>query len=431
MTEEVDRTLRGGRYSVTRVLGEGAQGDTLEAVDKQAGRLVAIKRFQVRGAKQWKDVELAEREAKVLASLSHPSLPVHVEHFEEGGALYLVMEKIEGESLGALRRRGAALGRDDVVRFLRDTAGILDYLHGRAPPVIHRDIKPSNVIRRPDGSFAIIDFGAVRDRMKPEGGSTVVGTFGYMAPEQFQGRALPGSDVYAAGATALALLTGEEPENLPHRGLAIDVAATLRGRADPALIEVLSAMLTPDPDQRPASIGPLLAKLRASRPPVPPRIKPERKLEEHIEERRALRAKKQARRKETRRGEMSGSWRGPPGPLLFVALVGLAIARLAVSVALLAVVPLVLTMMSVVFGRGLREAARHVRHAGRRAGLALTRAQQAVMQEEMRARERARIAEVHENERVRVRVDDPGAEELEDEAETEEEAHRRKKAVKR
>src|SRR4029077_17032967 len=136
-------------------------------------------------------------------------------------ALYLVMEKIEGESLAALRARSATLSEAEVVRLLQDAADVLDYLPGRAPPVIHRDIKPGNVIRRPDGSFAFVDFGAVRDKLRPEGGSTVVGTFGYMAPEQMQGRALPASDVYAIGATAVSMLTGCEPEELPHRGLAI------------------------------------------------------------------------------------------------------------------------------------------------------------------------------------------------------------------
>ena len=75
--------LRGGRYVVTGSLGEGSQGATFEAVDKKEGRLVAIKRFDVRGAKEWKDVELAEREARVLASLEHPKLPAYIEHFED------------------------------------------------------------------------------------------------------------------------------------------------------------------------------------------------------------------------------------------------------------------------------------------------------------------------------------------------------------
>src|SRR6187549_3565724 len=162
--------LAQGRYVVTGSLGAGSQGETLEAVDKRQGCPVAIKRFTLRSAKSWKDVELAEREATVLASLSHPSLPRYVEHFEESGALYLVMEKVEGESLAARQRRKVPLSHGQVLRFLRDAATSLAYLHGHAPPIVHRDIKPGNVILRPDGSYCLVDFGSVRDSLKPEGG---------------------------------------------------------------------------------------------------------------------------------------------------------------------------------------------------------------------------------------------------------------------
>src|ERR1700679_2594909 len=101
-----DEALSGGRYAVTKSLGAGSQGTTLQAGDKREGRLVAIKRFDVRGAKAWKDVELAEREARVLASLEHPKLPAYIEHFEEGGRLYLVMEKIEGKNLAQALKEG-------------------------------------------------------------------------------------------------------------------------------------------------------------------------------------------------------------------------------------------------------------------------------------------------------------------------------------
>jgi hypothetical protein len=255
---DAPQSLRDGRYRVVGVLGEGAQATTFDAVDTRSGLAVAVKRFRVHGARNWKEVELAEREATVLAGLSHPLLPRYVEHFEERGELFLVTEKIEGESLSSLRRRGGAFDEAAVMRLLRDAASALGYLHGHTPPIVHRDLKPSNVIRRRDGSFVFIDFGAVRDRMKPEGGSTVVGTFGYMAPEQFQGRAMPASDVYAIGATALSLLTGREPEDLPHRGLGIDVPAALEGfRVRPELVAMLSAMLTPAPEERLQAIVPL------------------------------------------------------------------------------------------------------------------------------------------------------------------------------
>jgi hypothetical protein len=264
--------LRDGRFVVLEPLGEGAQAQTFDGVDKREGQRVAIKRFDVRGARTWKEMELAEREAQVLQSLTHPKLPRYIDHFEHDGALYLVMEKIEGESLASIRRRGVVFTEAEVVRFLSDAAEILDYLHRRAPPVIHRDLKPGNVIRRPDGSFAFVDFGSVRDKLRPEGGSTVVGTFGYMAPEQFQGRAFPASDVYGIGATALSMLTGAEPETLPHRGLALDVRAALANAGGHPVARVLERLLDPDPDKRAHRIAPLLGELARGRSPRTSRV---------------------------------------------------------------------------------------------------------------------------------------------------------------
>ncbi len=377
------QTLREGRFVVLAAIGEGSQGRTFDGFDRLEGRAVAIKRFDVRGAHSWKDVDLAEREARVLQSLSHPRLPRYVDRFEEGGALYLVMQKIEGESLAALRARGATLSPDDVLRLLQDAGEVLDYLHGRAPPVIHRDLKPGNVIRRPDGSFAFVDFGAVRDKLRPEGGSTVVGTFGYMAPEQFQGRALPASDVYAMGATALAMLTGQQPEDLPHRGLAVDVRAALAargGRGNERLTRILEAMLDPDPDRRASRIGPLLADAprrrdrKRGRLPDEIRSSVESEVRDSVEE--AMnryaeqRARREARRRQrhearqTRRRERIRG--GFPFPLSLLLGLAFAIGIVAVTVTTQLVVPLVLTVLSIFVARSaLRRASNNVRETGR------------------------------------------------------------------
>lgn len=248
-------TRLNGRYTLQRILGEGAQGTTYEAHDEKAGRQVAIKRFDVRGAKSWKDVELAEREARVLATIDHPLVPRYFEHFEEGDSLFLVMEKIEGETLESVRARRGALPEEEVRRFLTCADRALSYLHGRSSPVVHRDIKPRNVVRRADGSFVFVDFGTVSELVARRSASTVVGTVGYMAPEQMQGRAMPATDIYAVGATALAALTGEDPDKLAHRGLAIDVRRALAGRASEAMIATLERMLEPDPDKRPRSVA--------------------------------------------------------------------------------------------------------------------------------------------------------------------------------
>ncbi len=247
--------LGGDRYVVTALLGEGSQGATYAATDAASGRAVAIKRFDVRGARRWKDVELAEREARVLATLDHSLVPRYIEHFEEDGALYLVMDRVEGETIDAMRKREGALSEAEVRRFLACADGALTYLHGRVSPVVHRDVKPSNVVRRADGSYVLVDFGAVSEQLFRRGSSTIVGTIGYMAPEQLQGRALPASDVYAVGATALTALLGVDPETLPHKGLRVDVRAALKGRASPELTRALERMLEPDPDLRAPSIA--------------------------------------------------------------------------------------------------------------------------------------------------------------------------------
>ncbi|MCA9624740.1 MAG: serine/threonine protein kinase, partial [Myxococcales bacterium] len=214
-------------------------------------------------------------------------------------------------------------------------------------------------------------------------------TFGYMAPEQFQGRALPVSDVYAAGATALALLTGTEPENLPHRGLAIDVPAALGVSAKDPLAVALGQMLDPNPDTRAKAIGPLLAGLggEAAGPGRDPRrakAEPKRgggsrreRRHQQRDERRAARREARAVAREARqmarharrRGARSGEL--PPIVHLLWALarpfivVMAAVARVAVSVATQVVVPTLFTLLSLLFGRGMREAGRTVSRAGR------------------------------------------------------------------
>ena len=398
-------SLKDGRYVLLGLFAEGAQGKTYDAVDKLEGRAVVVKRMEVRGAKTWKELELGEREVNVLRSLSHPRLPAYFEHFEEDGALFLVMEKIEGESLGVMKRRHAVLSEKEVRRLLADAADVLRYLHQRTPPVIHRDLKPGNVIRRPDGSFAFVDFGAVRDRLRPEGGSTVVGTFGYMAPEQFQGRALPASDVYAIGATALTMLTGQEPEDLPHKGLAVDVRAAIGKTASAELVEILCAMLEPDPDRR-APVVPMFDVLGGdplrrelprdkSAPREPLRADREerrrrkqerdatfqRLKEEAREERAARRAEKKARRQRRRDGWRPGGLRAPrvsapPWPISMLFALGLELASLVVVLTLKVAVPLLLRTLAVFFAREpLHRAATRVSTAG---GLAKSRMQAAI-----------------------------------------------------
>jgi Protein kinase domain len=438
------KALREGRYVLYAALGHGSQGTTWDAVDKREGRAVAVKAFDVRGAKAWKDVELAEREARVLSELSHPLLPRYIEHFEEDGVLYLVMEKVHGTPLSILKQKGPPLTDKELTRLLHDADQALTYLHGRKPPVIHRDLKPSNVIRRTDGSFAFVDFGAVRDRLRPEGGSTVVGTFGYMAPEQFQGRAGPASDVYAIGATAMAMATGEEPEKLPHRGLSLDVEAALKGRLSPELRHALTRMLEPDPDKRATRIGPLLDARRPSAAPPGSKSRRRESWADHDAvdvARESVRQARRAAKRAVREGRRNArrQWRGHhpfrlPFPLRLLFGVGLTIAQIGVTLALQVVVPTVLTVLSLVFGSGLRRAANDVRGAGSDADEALREAATRVHRgwgddDDIRVRVSAPPRGEPSDGAGRVRVEEPLDDEDDDGEEAADEAERRRRRV--
>jgi hypothetical protein len=321
------------------------------------------------------------------------------------------MEKIEGESLATIRKRGGSLAEEDVVRLLRDAGEVLAYLQGRAPPVIHRDLKPGNVIRRPDGSFAFVDFGAVRDKLRPEGGSTVVGTFGYMAPEQFQGRALAQSDVYAIGATAMTMLTGREPEDLPHRGLAIDVRGALRGRASAWMIDVLERMLDPNPDTRAPSIAPLLER-RGRRDAERARDRDRPSTPGDRGRRAQRRARKAARRAERAARRSPHGGHGVPWPFFVLVQLALTAGIVVTAIATQVLVPLVLRVLSIVFGRPFRDAADAVRDAGE-AGVDALRGVRSHWRDEgvrVRVGEEGRDGEAPAGVRVGEEIEEPATE---------------------
>ncbi len=260
------------RYQIMEPLGAGSQGKTFRAIDRETSKAVAVKVLHLRDlGGDWKPFDLFERECTVLQSLDHPGIPRYLDRFasEQSGDFFLVMELVEGTPLS--QRLGRPCEPAQLVDWLRQALPILEYLHGRAPPVIHRDIKPSNLIVRPDGKLCLIDFGGVRLALRPEGGSTMIGTFGYMAPEQLHGEATAATDVYALGATLAALAAGAPADQLPRKGLQIDLAAVIQPGP---LLAVLSDMTQPDPGRRLASAAAVRAALdRAgapSRPQAPP-----------------------------------------------------------------------------------------------------------------------------------------------------------------
>jgi serine/threonine protein kinase len=254
------------RYQIMEPLGAGGQAHTYRAIDRETGDEVAIKVLSLQGANGWKGFELFEREAKVLAGLRHAGIPRYRDYFasEESGDYFLVMDLVRGRPLAdvlsdKIGPKAARLDEAALRRIMLGVLDILEYLHGRTPPVIHRDLKPANIILDPEGGVHIVDFGAVR--VLGIGSSTMVGTFGYMAPEQLHGEAGPSADLYALGATIVALATGQPADELPHEGLAIELDALhLPDRLRP----VLRALLEPDPRQRVSSVAQVRALLDGS-----------------------------------------------------------------------------------------------------------------------------------------------------------------------
>ena len=234
-------TVVGGRYTIESQLGAGANAITYRARDGETGehvsclggrekgglerppsaalhslpanitivsspaflnsplheQQVAVKAMSLRALRDWKQLELFQREAVVLQSLSHPGVPRYLGYFEEDApddrCFYIVQTEARGASLAEMLRDGKRADEAEALRIATELLSILKYLGGLRPPVVHRDIKPENVVLEGGewgGRVFLLDFGGVQGAA-PAGetfasSSTVVGSYGYMAPEQFR-----------------------------------------------------------------------------------------------------------------------------------------------------------------------------------------------------------------------------------------------------
>ncbi len=260
--------LLDGRYALLSRLDVEGQGDTYEALRLHDGQRVAIKELSFKRMRSLKSQELFEREARVLAQLHHPGIPAHLDDFAWGvgkhQAHYLVQTLIEGHTL-TQEARAHRYDEGEVLALIESLCEIVAYLHERSPPVIHRDIKPDNVMRRAaDGRLMLIDFGAVHDQLASTlREQTLVGTLGYMAPEQLAGQAERATDVYGLGVLAIVLLTQRQPVTM------LDPSGALRwqphARLSPAAEALLCEMTRPEPQQRPSDARAIGARARAIR----------------------------------------------------------------------------------------------------------------------------------------------------------------------
>ncbi len=263
-----------GRYRLLEQIGQGGMGAVYRAEDTHLGnRLVAVKEMSARGfspAELEAAIEAFQREALLLAQLSHPNLPHIYEQFSEGNHWYLVMDFIAGETLEAhlARAPGGRLPVQEVLQIGTQLATVLSYLHTRQPPIVFRDLKPANIMLTPDGRLYLIDFGIARFFKPGQTKDTIpFGSAGYAAPEQY-GRAqtTPQADIYSLGATLHQLLSGTDPSQAPF------VFAPLHLAGPDGLEPLIFQMVQTDKTQRPASMEEIrqalqmLATLPASAP---------------------------------------------------------------------------------------------------------------------------------------------------------------------
>jgi serine/threonine protein kinase, bacterial len=220
-------TILNNRYQILRELADGGFGKTFLAEDTlmPSGRRCVIKQLKPVNANpqlyQWVKDKF-QREAALLEDLGdrNDQIPRLYAYFTENENFYLAEEWIQGQTLTDKIRQEGVLSETKVKEILIDVLRILEYIQTKG--IIHRDIKPDNIILRfTDGKPVLIDFGAVKETMGTivtasgrTTSSVIVGTPGYMPPEQLAGRAVFASDLYSLGLSALYLLTDKQPQEL-------------------------------------------------------------------------------------------------------------------------------------------------------------------------------------------------------------------------
>jgi serine/threonine protein kinase len=260
-----------GHYRIVAMLGRGGMGVVYRAKDTQLGREVAIKVLPDSVAQDPDRLARFDREARLLALLNHPNI-AHIYGVESQA---LVMELVEGETLGSLTKSGP-LPLKKALTYARQIAEALEAAHEKG--IIHRDLKPANIIVTPAGGLKVLDFGLAKAEepvaasdpaesptamLSPTRSGIILGTAAYMSPEQARGSAVDRrTDVWAFGTVLYEMLTGRRA--FPGDSVTDVLAAILRGAPDwsalPAatplgIRKLLRRCLERDPKQRLQAIG--------------------------------------------------------------------------------------------------------------------------------------------------------------------------------
>ncbi len=249
--------LLANRYLIQEVIGSGGMGSVYRARDMHfpnVPRLVAVKEMINMSPDplvRQTIVQNFEREANILATLNHPSIPKIYDYFSFESRSYLVLEYIHGKDLEAIiNETPGFLAEEQVLHWAIQLCDVLAYLHNHKPdPIIFRDMKPSNIMINLNGDVVLVDFGIARTFQSGQKG-TMIGTEGYSPPEQYRGEATPLADIYALGATLHHALTRRDPRLEPPFSFPERPIRKINPSVSPELEAVINTALEYEPSKR-------------------------------------------------------------------------------------------------------------------------------------------------------------------------------------
>jgi len=227
---EAGSQLQDGRLTVVRQLAFGGLSAIYLAHERNHALVVvkeAVVPLTASPQAREKALELFDREGRLMAGLDYPSICKVLDHFVEEDRHYMVLEHIPGQDLRQLVIQHGVQTELKVAEWACEIAEMLNYLHGRNPPIIHRDLTPDNLVLNERQNLVLIDFGVANEFLGTATG-TLVGKQAYIPPEQFRGKPSPQSDIYALGATLYFLLVGRDPEPLSRLSLPEGIAPLLK-----------------------------------------------------------------------------------------------------------------------------------------------------------------------------------------------------------
>jgi outer membrane protein assembly factor BamB/tRNA A-37 threonylcarbamoyl transferase component Bud32 len=259
------------RYAIQYVVGVGGMGAVYCARDlhfPNVVKRVAVKEMinMVRDA-NIRDaiIKNFEREANILATLNHPSIPRIYDYFTADDRSYLVIEFIEGKDLEAIVAESTDfLPEEQVMNWAIELCDVISYLHNYKPePIIFRDIKPSNIMINTHDHVQLVDFGIAKT-FQPGQKGTMIGTEGYSPPEQYKGESTQRADIYALGATLHHVLTRRDPRIEPPFSFDQRKIHAINPAISTELEAVIYTALAYEPEKRYSSVEVMKEALLAS-----------------------------------------------------------------------------------------------------------------------------------------------------------------------